>query len=213
MREEKMKLYRKTYLCICEGQQEKMYLDHVAKLINKFPQKVVKFNTFIDSPQSLEKRYEEYDSAAIFDYDLDDLKFKKNIEICDKLNKELKPTIRKSGRFIYHAYSNVNFDLWLILHKKECSGCVWKNDAYIQDVRKNYGLNSTDNIKKEEIIKKILSQITLEDVKDAITRADQIRKSKVNADGWNIGNTMVYSNPDFSINQFLKTVLEDSGDL
>ena len=26
--------YRKAYLCICDGQQEKMYLDHVA--IRKF---------------------------------------------------------------------------------------------------------------------------------------------------------------------------------
>ena len=208
-----MAQYRKTYLCICEGLQEKMYLEHVAKLMKRFPEKVITFHTFIDSPQRLLNRYEEYDSAAIFDYDLDDVKFKKNIEICDKLNKELKPSKRKSGRHIYHAYSNVNFDLWLILHKKECSGCVWKNDAYIQDVRKNYGLKSTDNIKNEEIINKILSQITLEDVKDAIKRAEQIRSGKVKADGWNIGNTLVFSNPDFSIDQFLKTVLEDSGDL
>ncbi|MDQ2085647.1 hypothetical protein RBH29_04265 [Herbivorax sp. ANBcel31] len=39
--------YRKTYLCICDGQQEKMYLQHLAKLIKKFPRKVVTFNTFI----------------------------------------------------------------------------------------------------------------------------------------------------------------------
>lgn len=205
--------YRKTYLCICDGKQEKMYLGHVAKLIKKFPQKVVKFNTFIDSPHRLEKRYEEYDSAAVFDNDFNEVEFKKNIEICDKLNKDLKPTKRKSGRHIYHAYSNVNFDLWLILHKEDFNQSVTKNDAYIPDVRRIYGLKPTDNIKKEEIINKILSQITLNDVKDAINRAEHIRKSKVKADSIKVGSTVVYSNPDFSIHEFLKFVLKGSGDL
>ena len=93
-----MATYRKTYLCICEGQQERMYFDHLAKLIKDFPKKVVKFNTFIDSPHRLEKRYEEYDSAAIFDYDFNETEFYRNIEICNQLNKKLKPTKRNSGR-------------------------------------------------------------------------------------------------------------------
>ncbi len=53
--------YRKAYLCICDGQQETMYLSRVAKLIKDFPRKVVKFNTFEDSPHRLEKRYENYE--------------------------------------------------------------------------------------------------------------------------------------------------------
>ena len=112
-----------------------MYFDHLAKLIKDFPKKVVKFNTFIDSPHRLEKRYEEYDSAAIFDYDFNETEFYRNIEICNQLNKKLKPTKRNSGRHIYHAYSNVNFDLWLILHKQDYNKRVSKNDAYINDVR------------------------------------------------------------------------------
>lgn len=205
--------YRKTYLCICDGQQETMYLKHIAKLIKDFPRKVVKFNTFEDSVHRLEKRYEDYDSAALFDYDNSDVVFKRNIEICDKLNKKLKPSKRKSGRHIYHAYSSVNFDLWLILHKEDFRRSVTRNDAYISDVRKIYGLSSTDNIKNEKIINKILSQITLEDVKVAIKRAENIRNSKIKEDSKKIGNTEVYSNPDFSIHEFLKVVLEDSGDL
>lgn len=55
-----MATYRRKYLCICDGQQETMYLSHVAKLIKDFPRKVVTFNTFVDSPHRLEKRYEDY---------------------------------------------------------------------------------------------------------------------------------------------------------
>jgi hypothetical protein len=209
----KMANYRKAYLCICDGQQETMYLNHVAKLIKDFPKKVVKFNTFEDLPHRLEKRYENYDSAAVFDFDYNDVEFKRNIEICDALNKRLKPSKRKEGRHIYHAYSSVNFDLWLILHKEDYNKSVSRNDAYISDVRRIFGLKSTDDIKNEDVIKRILSQITLDDVKSAIRRAESIRKNKVKADSTRIGNTTIYSNPDFSIHEFLRAVLEDSGDL
>lgn len=65
-----MALYRKTYLCICEGQQEEMYLNHLSYLIKDFPSRVVKFNTIIDKPFRLNKTYEESYSAAIFDYEM-----------------------------------------------------------------------------------------------------------------------------------------------
>ena len=96
MRRTKLANYRKAYLCICDGQQEIMYLNHVAKLIKDFPRKVVKFNTFEDLPHRLEKRYENYDSAAVFDFDYNEVEFKRNIEICDRLNKKLSPSKRIS---------------------------------------------------------------------------------------------------------------------
>jgi len=204
--------YRKTYLCICDGQQEEMYLKHVAKLIKDFPRKVVKFNTFVDSPHRLVKRYENYDSVAVFDFDFNDVAFERNIEICDKLNNKLKPSKGKKGRHIHHAYSNVNFDLWLIFHKKSYNRRVSKNDQYIPEVRKTFGLKSTANIKKAKVIEEILSQITLEDVKDAISRADKVKRRKNKYDGKKIGSSIVYPNPDFSIHEFLKVVLKDSGD-
>lgn len=208
-----MAKYRKTYLCVCEGQQEKMYLSHVSRLIKVFPQKVVTFNSYIDNPHRLTKTYVEYDSAAIFDFDFNKVEFERNIQICDKLNKENKPSSRRSGRNIYHAYSNVNFDLWLILHKEDYNREVSKNDAYILDVRRIFGLSSKDNIKNEGTIKKILDQITLQDVRDAIRRAEKIKLHKIERDAYKVGNSLIYSNPDFSIHEFLKAVLKESGDL
>lgn len=205
--------YRKAYLCICDGQQETMYLSHVAKLIKDFPRKVVKFNTFEDLPHRLEKRYENYDSATVFDFDHNQIEFKGNIEICDTLNKKLRPSKRKEGRHIYHAYSSVNFGLWLILHKEDYNKSVSKNHAYVPEVRRIFGLKSTEDIKNKDVINKIISQITLEDVKKAIKRAETIRKGKVKEDGTKIGNSIIYANPDFSIHEFLRSVLKDSGDL
>lgn len=137
----------------------------------------------------------------------------KNIELCENLNKKLKPSKRKQGKQIYHAYSSVNFDLWLILHKEAYNKCVAKNDAYVSDVRRIFGLKSTDDIKQEEIIIRILKQISLEDVKSAIMRAELLRQNKEISDCIKIGNTMIFSNPDFSIHEFLTMVLTDRGDL
>lgn len=208
-----MAQYRKQYLCICEGQQEKMYLDHVASLVKEFPRKVIKFNTYIDNPHRLTKTYEDYDSGALFDYDFNEVEFKRNIKLCDKLNNEQKPAKHKKGGFIHHAYSNVNFDLWLILHKEDFNRSVSKNDAYIPDIRRIYGLASNENIKNEGVMNKILNQITLIDVKSAIERADKIKRDKNIEDASIIGSTSLYSDPDFSIHEFLRLVLKDSGDL
>lgn len=208
-----MGFYRKTYLCICEGQQEEMYLNHLAYLVKDFPNKVIKFNTIIDRPYRLNKTYEEYDSAAVFDYDFNDIEFKRNIELCDRLDNSSKGKKKIKGKRVYHAYSNVNFDLWLILHKEDFNSPVFKNDAYISDVKRIYGLGSRENIKNEGTIKKILEQITLEDVKDAINRADEIRRKKLDKDKMFIGSTDYYTNPDFSLHEFIRTVLKDCGQL
>ena len=46
-------MYRKTYFCVCEGQQEEMYLKHIAFLLKKFPERVVTFNTHMQQYHSI----------------------------------------------------------------------------------------------------------------------------------------------------------------
>ena len=82
----------------------------------------------------------------------------------------------------------------LLLHKQDFRKSVFRNDAYVTEVRKAYGLKKTDDIKQEKIIKDILSQITLEDVKTAIRRAEQIRELKLPEDGMKEGNSIYYKN-------------------
>ena len=204
-----MRLYRKSYLCVCEGQQEELYLKYVASLFKNFPERVIMFNPVIGNADRLNKVYTEYDSAVLFDYDFNETEFRNNILICDKLMNANRPTKRKKGKKIFHAYSNVNFDLWLILHKEEYNKSVYKNNAYINDVRRIYGLSSDDDIKNKNVIEKILSQITKDDVKKAIERAKNIRNKKIDEDKIIIGSTVCYSNPDFSIDEFLEFVLID----
>ncbi|MBS3976681.1 MAG: RloB domain-containing protein [Syntrophomonadaceae bacterium] len=203
-------MYRKTYFCVCEGQQEEMYLKRVAFLLKNFPERVVTFNTSYGLPERLKKNYTEYDNAALFDYDYKETGFRQNIELCEKLHRKGQ---RENGKNVYHAYSNVNIDLWFILHKEDFNRPVASNDAYIADVRRIYGLNQDADIKEKTNLEKMLKQITLEDVRHAIRRAEQIRLQKLESDCFMVGTVVCYRNPDFSLHSFMKIVLRDCGEL
>lgn len=202
-------MYRKTYRCVVEGQQEKMYLDHIAGLVKDFPKTVVTFNTSEGNAYELTKSYIEYDSACLFDYDFNKNEFEQNLAICEKLNNKNKPGKRKNGRYVYHAYSNVCFDLWLLLHKKGFTRPVFKNDGYVDEIIAAYHLPKGSDIKNAKVISTILSQISLEDVKAAIKRADKIKQSKDCGDKRHVNSIVYYSNPDLSIHEFISKVIND----
>ena len=126
---------------------------------------------------------------------------------CLKLN-----GIRKNGVEVDHAYSNICFDLLLVLHKAFLSRSANSAKEYVNDVRELYSLSNEADIKSREVMMKILAQITLDDVKTAIFNAEGIRKNKTEDSKIIINDTdYYYHDPDFSINIFLKKVLEKSG--
>lgn len=197
-------MYKKTYRCIVEGQQEEMYLRHLQRLFTSFPKKTITFNTSIGNPYELGKSYENYDGVCVFDYDFDKSRFERNLSDCLKMDKTYKK------RKIYHAYSSVCFDLWLVLHKEDYKKCCNKNDAYIDDVRRIYKLSPNADIKEEKVIERIMEQITLSDVKKAIERAEKIKQSKEYDTPHYVKEYRYYDNPDFSIHIFLKQVIADA---
>lgn len=147
----------------------------------------------------------------MFDYDFKDSEFKENIETCDRLHRQNQKI--RNGKNVYPAYSNVNIDLWFILHKENFTRPVTSNHAYVTEVRKIYQLHREADIKAKSNIQKILEHIKLDDVKKAIERAERIRNDKLQTDRFCISNFDCYSNPDFSIHEFLKIVLKDCGEL
>ncbi len=197
-------MYRKTYRCIVEGQQEQMYLKHLAKLLSDFPNIVVTFNTSLGNAYELTKSYEEYDKACLFDFDFNKTEFENNLLICSKLNKP------KQKYKVYHAYSNVCFDLWLLLHKTDYWCSVTSNDAYVEDIIKEYKLPKESNIKNEKIIDAILKEISLADVKLAVSRAKKIKVRKLLGDVHRVNSTEYYDNPDFSLHTFIEMVINET---
>ena len=108
---------RRTYLCICEGQQETMYLAHIARLLTHFPERVVKFNTTIGPPSELKKHYEEYDSAALFDQDGCQNAFEEGIRVCQALDRSGQRS--RSKKHAKPANTNCIYNYCVINTKKD----------------------------------------------------------------------------------------------
>ena len=198
---------KQTYRCVVEGQQERLYLNHIANLLTDFPKSTVTFNISEGNANELSKSYAEYDSACLFDFDFNKAEFENNLLTCIKENNKCSKKSKKLRNRIFHAYSNVCFDLWLILHKKDYFSCVSTSDSYVSEVRRTYGLPREADIKDKKVMEQILSQITLDDVKSAIIRARKIKSRKLETDAIKVANEKYYENPDFSIHEFLDYVI------
>lgn len=204
----------KNYFCVVEGQQEAIYLKRIAELLTHFPDRVVKINTIIGDAYKLRKGQSlpDYDKACFFDHDFKTTEFERNLNTCIKFDSKVKRNKNNPGYRVYHAYSNICFDLWLVLHKEYTTRLVNSADGYVDDVRRIYLLGSNADIKEAKVVEKIVSQISLDDVRTAIANAQRIRKSKLPSDKiFTNENNSYYSHPDFSIDVFLNTVLKESG--
>jgi hypothetical protein len=71
-------------------------------------------------------------------------------------------------------------------------------------------MNREADIKERANLERILNQITLEDVRHAIRRADQIRTGKLESDCFMVNSVACYGNPDFSLHDFIKIVLQET---
>lgn len=104
----------------------------------------------------------------------------------------------------------MNFDLWLLLHKKQFKKIVTDNEGYVDEIRKEYHLDSTADIKTEQNIIKILSQIEIMDIKRAIKNAKEIMNDKLEVDKICAKkNFSYYPNPAMNIQDFLEELFNE----
>ncbi len=188
-------MIKREYRCFFEGQQEKMYFEHVAKKIKEVnPIVSIKFKP-VEKLIVLEKSSTDVPKIAVFDYDMNKIEFERKIKICRKTN---------------ILYSNLNFDLWLLLHKVNFSKNVQHNDAYKNLIIKNFNLRENCNIKTKANMEKILEQIDIKDIKNAIKNSEQIMNNKLEEDKITIRkNFYYYENPSMNINEFFKRLFEE----
>jgi len=197
------------YLCIVHGQQERMYFRHLQSLIEDKGRRNVVFSIQEGDRFLMERvlKQVKYSGVYVFDHDLDDDGFRDNIEKCQELSKK-----RFHAKVVVaHAYSNICFDLWLLLHKTSFNNPQMAPSGYHHHVRTEFGLEKNANIKSADSMKKILRVVSLEDVISAIGRVERIREGKIQTDGVNIGEYRCYDNPDLSIHEFIKSVLVECG--
>jgi hypothetical protein len=198
------------YRGACEGNQENFYFKHLKELINREEQRKHDVNfSFIctngGSPLVVAKRADvayagSFERFAAFDYDGKHEEFISALDFCDK-------------KKIICGYCNFCFDLWLLSHKIKFLKGVLTAQGYEAEVRSTFGLPAEADIKGAAVIKQILSQISLEDIRKAIKNAQYIIQdnNQVKVPQFTSKSIKFFDNPDLSIHIFVEKVLKDAG--
>lgn len=212
----KRKTQVKYYFSV-EGDTEKWYLDWLEKIINNDPNSVitVKLDSKIEkSPQRRVKRMSIITQTEIWhlcDYESNghqhSTELKKVIDEMADIKNHGKKVTYKFG------YSNLTFDLWIILHKAEMKAPQTHRSNYLQYINRAYNehFESMDKYKQERNFKKCLSKLTLEDVRTEIKRSKQIMKQneEVNVPKKHRKYEYYEENPSLAIWEIIEKILKD----
>lgn len=112
------------------------------------------------------------------------------------------------------GYTNYTFELWLILHKGKCNTRYNHRSDYLAKINSLYNENfeNLHKYKKEKNFKKCLSKLDLNDVIDAIDRAEELMQRNVD-EGFieqNYKKIKFYKeNPSLEIHKIVKKILKD----
>ena len=189
-------------------------VEHLKNLINngdyefqvKFVSKVAKPISFVKSLINPYKEpiYHICDIEGIYESD---------IKTFQNILADMKEAERLKGYKYNLAYSNLCFELWLILHKKNFTKPLSLKYDYKDEIVKCYNLDPDiewDKIKAEEVFKNIVKNITISDIKNAIKRAETIDNNnyEINYPIDFKGYTYFKENPSLNIYKFINLVFK-----
>lgn len=205
------------YIMTCEGETEVWYFEHLKKLINAIPNKPKMNVVPVKETNPAKKAKSVVLPYKRVWYHIVD---KETCQECDEKifeNRILSfKNIKKVNKTIepFLGYSNVSFELWLILHKSIQKPSVHCAKDYWEYIKKLYKLDyveSFDDYKSERVFKQLLKQITLEDIRKAIKRAEELenineREGILRTKGFSYYD----NNPSMSVHNVVKQILLDS---
>lgn len=210
---------RKYYFSV-EGETEKWYLEWLQKTISSDSRSKynVKFDFKIErDPVSRLKNLSpigNIEITHIFDMESEatdhEEGFRSTLERMKEAQRLGKNIVYKLG------YSNLTFELWMILHKADCNGGKTNCKKYIPDLNNAYGEKFKDlqEYKNEDNFKKrILQNLTIEDVISAVKRSQAIMK--VNEEICKLKNHEGYEyykeNPSLTVWEIIDKILRECG--
>lgn len=209
----------KKYVFTVEGETEQWYLYWLRDQINKCEHR--KYNVAIDakvqqSPKKFYKTVHAKTTPEIFH--ICDVESSETVheEKFQNILSEMKEAKTQKKITYYLGYSNFTFELWMVLHKRNCNGTLNHRRQYLDHINKAFGETFEDlhQYKHEDVFKRCLSKLSLNDVIEAIHRAEAIcdRNEK---DGRVLlqykGYTYYRDNPSLSIHDAIKRILKECG--
>ncbi len=203
---------------------EKMYIEHLAKLINSsdstFNLKVAprKMSPMQYARRNAHRPVEKQKGKKKLPYihvqDIEDyysefhkMKFYRIIDEMRDAEDEFKISYKL-------GYSNYTFELWMLLHVADMRYVVQDRKAYLAPINKWFHRNyaDLDEFKREAEFQDILDKfVTLDSVKQAIRRAEKIVKQNAE-DGKKKENykgiVFYQDNPDVSVHEVVRLIFE-----
>lgn len=213
------KLQTLKYVFTVEGETERWYLEWLCDRINEYPDR--KCNVSIETrvQQSPEKFYKSTTKKVTPEVThICDVESNEDVHVrkFQKILSEMKDA-KTNKKISYElGYSNYTFELWMVLHKRNCNGPLGHRNQYLAPINSAYEkkYRNLEEFKKEDNFKYCLSKLTLEDVKSAIERADFITKNN-ELDGKTQlqykGYKYYRDNPALSIHDRVRKILKESG--
>lgn len=114
------------------------------------------------------------------------------------------------------AYTNCDFELWMILHKIDFYRTVAYKEQYIKPLRDAFGdIRSLASYKSRKVFTRILKQISLQDVQAALGRADIIERHR-QLEGppqEYCGYVYYRKNPSLSVGNLVREILRSAGSM
>lgn len=112
------------------------------------------------------------------------------------------------------GYSNFTFELWIVLHKADCNTTLTHRSQYLRPLNQAYNdhFENLDTYKSENNFKRVLSRLSLPDVRAAINRSRSIMKRNVDNQFilYNISGYKYYKdNPSLTIYSVIEEILND----
>lgn len=170
---------QKYYFSV-EGETEEQYLKWLEELINKEPTAIYKVSiqTKVEkNPLKYVKRLNVITRTVVThlcDYESNDVEHATQFK---EMLDSLKESTRQGKKIDYHlGYSNFTFELWMILHKADCSTSFTHRRQYLTAINRAFNEQFTEltQYKQRDDFKRILRMTGLPEVKDAIRRAKLI---------------------------------------
>lgn len=213
----KLKSTKKYYFSV-EGETEQWYLQWLQKQINDT--ETGQYKVSLDcpvqkNPLKRAKSLVVTGKTEIYhfsDYESDEpIHVSQFMETMDNMKKA-----QELGKQVkYHfGYTNLTFDLWIILHKADCNGSLTHRRQHLVPLNRAFGENfeSMDEYKHEDNFKRILSRLTLSDVVEAINRAKTIMQRN-HENGYVLHKYKRYryykENPSLAIWEAIEKILKD----
>lgn len=211
------KLYTKKFVFTVEGETEQRYLEWLRDQINKCEGR--RYNVAVDAKvqQSPKKFYKNANAKATPEvFHICDMESNETVHVekFQNILSEMKEA-KTQKKIVYRlGYSNFAFELWIVLHKRNCNGMLSHRRQYLEHINKAFdeSFENLDQYKHEDNFKRCLGKMSLKDVREAIKRADIITENNKKDEKTLLqykGYSYYRDNPALSIHEAVKKMFEE----